>query len=191
LPEVTILVISSSHFVIEYFYLLFIPILAFLVYVPFYIFGSSNPGLPFVDRLFPRRHTILILRGLAVVIEAGRPVAPALRAMAHWYPTAWVRRKLEQASLYAEEGVDWSDSLYSRGLLTQNDLGVIQSSARAGNLPWALRELADTGERRRAYQLQVWSQILFALTILALGFLIFVVAVAFFMPLTTLILRLS
>ena len=40
----------------------------------------------------------------------------------------------------------------------------------------SLRELADSGERRRAYRLQAWSQILFVLTIMVLGFLIFLIA---------------
>jgi type II secretory pathway component PulF len=191
LPQVTIFVIGASHLVIDYFYLLFFPFLAFVIYLPFYLYGSSTAGLPLIDRLFPRRHTILILRGLAVVIEAGRPIAPAFRAMAQWYPIAWVRRRLEQVSLYVEEGVDWAEALHARGLLTGNDVGLLQSAGRAGNLPWALHELAESGERRRAYRLQVWSQLLFVVTILILGFLIFLIAVAFFMPLTTLILRLS
>ena len=60
-------------------FLLFFPFLGLVIYLPFYVFGTSNAGLPVVDRLFPRRHTILILRGLAVVIEAGRTGTPSPR----------------------------------------------------------------------------------------------------------------
>ena len=191
LPEMTIFVIRMSHFLVEYAWIVFLPATALIAYMPFYLFGASDAGFPLVDRLFPRRHTILILRALAVVVESGRPIGPAFRAMAQWYPTSWVRRRIEKAAEYAEQGVDWPETLESLGLLGRAEAGVLQAASRAGNLPWALRELSESGERRRAYRLQVWSQLLFVLTILAVGLMVFLISVAFFMPLTTLIMRLA
>ncbi len=99
---------------------------------------------------------------------------------------SWARPPLD-----ATQGVEWTEALFENGLLTPSDVGVLASAQRAGNLAWALRELAETGERRWAYRLQAWSQLLFVLTMLVLGLLVFVLAVAFFLPLITLIERLA
>ena len=42
------------------------------------LFGWGDMSIPLFDRLFVRRHTSLILRSLAVVVSAGRPIPPAL-----------------------------------------------------------------------------------------------------------------
>ncbi|WP_435006685.1 type II secretion system F family protein [Tundrisphaera lichenicola] len=191
LPELTRFVISISHSIVDYGWIVFFPLIGYLIYLPFALLSSSNVGIPLFDRLFPRKHTILLLRTFALVVDSGRPIVPALESMAEWYPTGWVRRKLHQASRDAEQGVEWSEALHSCGLLSRADLDVIEASTRVGNLPWSLRELAESGERRLAYRLQIWSQLLFILMVLALGLMVFVLSVAFFMPLTTLIQRLS
>ena len=191
LPEITILVIRASHLFIESSWLVVLALLGSLIYLLVGIFGAGDMSIPIFDRLFPRRHTILILRALAVVVSAGRPIAPALDSLARWYPTAWVRRSLGHANTDASQGVEWTEALYANGLLSSSDVGVLTSAQRAGNLAWALRELAETGDRRWAYRLQAWTQIFFVLAMMALGGLVFIIAVAYFAPLTTLITKLA
>ena len=60
-----------------------------------------------------------------------------------------------------------------------------------GNLAWAMRELAETGERRLAYRFQAVIQTLFPLVVVGLGLVVFFLAVAFFAPLVELIRRLA
>ncbi len=191
LPEVTLLVIRASHFLVDYVWLYTLAELALIVYLLMVLFGWGNLNVPVFDRLFVRRHTILILRSLAVVVEAGRPIAPALYSLSQWYPTGWVHARLRQAALDASQGVEWTEALFENGLISWSDIGVLTSAQRAGNLAWALRELAETGERRLGYRLQVWTQILFVLAMLVLAGMVFVIAVAYFAPLTTLIMRLA
>jgi type II secretory pathway component PulF len=191
LPEVTLLVIRASHHAVDLGWLWILIALMALIYLPFAVAGWSNLGLPLVDRMFSRRHTILILRALALVISSGRPIGPAFHAMARWYPSGWVRKRLLSAAAYVDQGVDWSDALRSCGLLSRTDLALLDASHRAGNLSWTLRELAESGARRLAYRLLFWSQVVFVLSILLIGGVVFLLAVAYFMPLITLIQRLS
>jgi type II secretory pathway component PulF len=153
--------------------------------------GPGQLSIPVFDRLFARRHMITILRALAIVVSADRPIPPALFALSQWYPTAWVRKKLSQAALDTSLGHDWTTALRENGLITDSDVGVLTSAQRAGNLAWALRELAETGERRWGYRLQAWSQVLFVLAMLIFGVLILLLAVGFFLPLITIIERLA
>jgi type II secretory pathway component PulF len=60
-----------------------------------------------------------------------------------------------------------------------------------GNLTWALRELADRGERRLAYGLQLFVQVLFPIVLLGVAAVVFLFAVGYFMPLVKLISELS
>jgi type II secretory pathway component PulF len=191
LPEITVFVIRSSHALVDFGPIFVLLEVAFFAYLTAAAAGWGSMTVPVFDRLFARRHAILIFRALAVVVDAGRPIPPALYAMGEWYPTRWVRKKLRLAAEDAHEGVDWAEALYSNGLLSAIDVGVLASAQRAGNLAWALRELAESGERRWGYRLQAWTQILFVLAMLVLGGLVFMIAVAYFAPLTTLISRLS
>jgi protein transport protein HofC len=165
--------------------------LAFLGGLALYVTSLIQGGVPVLDRLFPRRHSILILRALAVVVGAGRPVAPALYSLGEWYPTPWVRLKLRKAAEDAHLGVDWVEALLFNGLINEVDAGVLAASSRVGNLAWALRELAATAERRRSYRLQALTHVLFAAAIVAMGSVVFFIALAYFAPLVTLITRLA
>jgi type II secretory pathway component PulF len=143
--------------------------------------------MPVIDRLFLRRHAVLILRCLAMVVEAGRPIGAGLATMALNYPAKWVQERLVGVHLLCEQGHDWVDALWRFGLITRTDLALLESARRAGNLPWALRELADGSARRLGYRLQAIGQIALTLLLLTLGAFVGLVAVAYFLPLVRLI----
>jgi protein transport protein HofC len=88
-------------------------------------------------------------------------------------------------------GADWGESLQRHGLIRAADAGVLASAKAVGNLGWALRELAETGERRLALRLQAWVQTLFPLVVILLGLVVLVLAAAFFSPLVILVGRLA
>ena len=89
------------------------------------------------------------------------------------------------------EGREWWRCLRWQGLIRTSEAAVLESAQRAGNLPWALRELAESGERQTIYRLQAWSQALFPLIVISLGGLVFLLAVAYFSPLIALIQELA
>jgi len=68
---------------------------------------------------------------------------------------------------------------------------LLESARRVGNLPWALREAAETSERRLAYRYQVLAQWLLPLLLLAIAAVVFFVAVSYFSPLIMLTQRLT
>ncbi len=189
LPDVTLDVVRWSHWITSSFLLPILSLLEWLalLYLPFAFAGYAELKVPFFDRLFLRRHSVMILRGLAMVVEAGRPLGTALKTMAESYPATWVRERLAGVYLAAEEGHDWIDALQRFGLINRTDLALLESARRAGNLPWALRELADTSGRRLQYRLQVIGQVGLTLALLVLGVFVGFIAVAYFYPLVRLI----
>ena len=68
--------------------------LALLLFLPLSFLAWSNYTVPLFDRLLGRRHTALVLRSLALMVEGGKPIALGLSTLTQHYPTAWVRRRL-------------------------------------------------------------------------------------------------
>jgi general secretion pathway protein F len=189
LPESTRKVLRLCHLIGEsgWGVLLLALEVIFLIYLPFAVVGQAGRGVPLADRLFLRRHAALILRVLARFVERGRPLGEGLGALVEIYPARWIRRRLRRVADDLDRGSHWCTSLHARGLIRDVDAAVLESAQRAGNLPWALRETAESSERRLRYRLQAWIQVLFPVAVIALGCLVFLIVVAYFQPLVTLI----
>ncbi len=88
-------------------------------------------------------------------------------------------------------GTAWTVSLRRQELVAASEQAVLEAAQRVGNLAWALREMADRSRRRMVHRMEVLSRVLFPLGLLALGFAVLVIVVAYFTPLIFLISRLS
>ena len=84
-------------------------------------------------------------------------------------------------------GGDWCESLKDTGLIARADAAVLAAAQRAGNLEWALEEMAGSALRRQAQRVQVLTQLLFPIALLLVGACAFVFACGLFVPLIRLI----
>ena len=194
LPQVTVMVIDVSHLLVKYGYITaFIPLfeIALLVFLPLSFLSWSNFTVPLFDRFLGRRHTALMLRSLALTVEGGKPIVLGLSALTQHYPTEWVRRRLRAVEKDVGQGADWIESLKHYRLIRPADADVLTSAAQVGNLDWALLELAETAERRLVTRVQLVIQTLFPLVVVMLGMAVFIMAMAYFVPLVALITELT
>jgi protein transport protein HofC len=194
LPSVTVQIIGAGNRLVRNASpLLLVPFgeVGLLIFIPISFLAWGNYHVPLFDRLMRRRHTALVLRALALVVEGKKPLALGLATLADHYPVYWVRRKLMKADSDVRQGMDWIEALWRHGLLRATDAEVLSSAASVGNLGWALAELAETGERRFATGFQVFVQTLFPLVVLTLGILVFIIAAGFFLPLVKVIEKLT
>ena len=194
LPALTTNLIRSAQFLVGYapiFLLLYLAQVVLLIFLPFSFVGWMNYQVPFIDRLFARRHTALVLRALSIPIEANRPIGLALEILAQQYPARWVRRRLARVSKQVDRGADWIEALWRAHVIRRPDAEVLASAASVGNLAWACRELADTADRRQSLRLQLLIQALFPLAIIAIGVAVATLSLGYFLPLVSLIQRLS
>jgi type IV pilus assembly protein PilC len=179
--------------------LLFWPILALMEVFFFLLFvhsllkylGVSVFELPGMGRLLRRKHTAEIMDNLAMAVENRRAIEAALQTLVRSYPTASVRVKLSRVLVDVRAGLPWEESLFEHELIRQSDLAVLQAAQRAGNLPWAMREMADSNRRRMAYRLNIAVQTIFPPIVLCFGSMVLFIVVALFMPLVTLIKSMS
>src|SRR5262249_27298936 len=139
-------------------------VIGFLYYV-----GWMPRDLPLVWRLFRRYDGALVMRGLALAVRRGMPLPEAIRMIGEGYPIRIVGTRLRLAADGVAAGMDWLDALREVRLISRTDAALLAAAARVGNLDWALEEIAEASMRRQVYWLQSILQVLFPITLLALG----------------------
>lgn len=194
LPAVTQLLIAVSAFVAQYGFIC-LPVLALLCAVAVmallgYI-GISLRGLPLVGRLFSAIDNASVLRMLAVTVQEKRPLVGSLELLAAYAPHSLSRARLYGAIRQLVDGAHWCDALQRARLVTRAQATVFKSAERAGNLAWALDEMADSSVRRAALRAQAALNVLFPAMILVFGLGVMFVAVGMLMPLFDLITKLT
>ena len=193
LPIPTQFLIDWSDWLVQLWFLgiplmVVLPI-GFLIGALYYI-DQLPRDLPLLNKLARRIDSAHLMRTLALAVEQNWPLSKTVETLSRVYPKASVRRRLQVAGVRINQGESWCDSLREATLIRQSDAAVFKAAQRAGNLGWALREMADSSIRRLAYQLRFWLNVLFPLALLSTGVLIALVVVGLFMPLAELIQRL-
>jgi type II secretory pathway component PulF len=164
--------------------------IVFLIGVSYYL-GWSRYELPLFHRFWLRRESALVLRALALAVRQQQPLGAALVLLAEQYPKARVAARLSRASAAVASGVPWCDALRRVGLLRELEAGVLRSAERAGNLAWALDEMADSTLRRFVLRLRALLGLLFPVLVLVLGAAVGLFVTSLFLPLVSLIQGLS
>lgn len=152
--------------------------------------GTWRPWLPVLRPIVTWIDMAPLLRLMALETRHSRPLE-SINTLARLHPKAAVRYRLQAIVQDLNNGVSWQQSLRQRRLVSAADLAVLSAAKRAGNLPWALDETADSFERRANFRLQALAQVVMPLLLLPMALLAAVMIVAYFLPLTNLIWSLS
>lgn len=191
LPDATITLVGVGDSVADFGFLLFpillIPPALLLAAAILYWKGWEAFDLGWMGRWFIRWDTPGILRGMAHSVAAGAPIVQGLEALRERHHQEHVRNRLERAVQACERGEDCWTALRRQKILRPAELRLVQAAQRAGNLPWALRELADSLEDRRSYRWLAVLEILQPAVVVVIGLGVLFICLAFFLPLVKLI----
>lgn len=154
-------------------------------------FGFGRRGLPLLRRMVSRSDTLLIVRALAIVAAANRPLREGIEVLARSYPKESIRMRLDGVLERIDAGADWLDALANKRLITRNDHLLLDSARRAGNLDWALNELADQGRRRLDRRNRSIAAVVQVFAIMVAGGIVFMLALAYYYPLIVMIQRMA
>jgi len=193
LPELTRLLISFADLFVSSG--LVVPIMLFMFamigLMAICYIGFSPRKLPLIGRLWWSADCALVMHWMAVAVRQKLPLGEMIRMLAVNFPQAKVRRRLERASARIDRGQNWCDSLRATGIFRRRENVLFKSAERAGNLAWALDEMAQSGIRRTSHRMRVWSNILFPLVVIGFGGIVLFICLGSFLPLVSLISGLS
>jgi len=192
LPASTSLLITLSDAVIPFWPLLLLLFFLSVIGLDFFTPPTQySPGLrwgtPFRGALWIRYDAALILRSLALCVRLEREIGPTVFMLSRQYPTRSVSRRLLRASQRIDDGMHWCDALRHVGFIRRVDVAVLKAAERAGNLMWALEEMADSALRRCEYRLRAWLNVGFPFVVLVLGAVVAFIVISLFVPLVALI----
>jgi len=167
----------------------------FLMFLFFYAIlryiGLISWDLPLMSRVTRKLHAATVLESLAMAAQRGQSFPKIIATLARCYPKWPIRWRLHGVLVDITGGMDFTESLRTRGLVSQADVAVLHAAQRVGNLAWAMREIADSNRRRLAYRLQAWLQVLFPAAIVGFGLVVMLIYLSYFVPLLALIQKLS
>jgi type IV pilus assembly protein PilC len=194
LPAMTQAVIEVSRVAVSYWFLgspFFLVAFIIVGLGVLYYIGWLPRDFPVVNRLTARHDAALVLRSLGHAVRQRIPLERMIGLLAQVYPRSSVRLRMSAAEARMQGGTGWCESLRDARLLQPYDFAVLQSAERAGNLAWALDEMADSTVRRIVYRLRLWLNILFPVVLLVFGVVVAFHVIGLFLPLVSLIQGLS
>lgn len=128
-----------------------------------------------------------VLQKLAIANAAGRPLDGALSLLARHHFDPLTRHKLLYVRNECEQGSDFWESLRDIGLLSPEEVRLLEAAQRVGNRPWALEQLAELRRSRAQQRRYRWAGYLIPVVVLGLGLVVLFHALSVFLPLTDMI----
>lgn len=196
LPPMTVLVVNAADIFVNYWYFFFLVglglgafVLAAVVEMQGVVSLGSGQRL-FLPQLFPRLKAPIILRGLSIAVDAGRPLGDALTVLAETYPDLPLRRRIARIEEEVSLGRDCWDCLRTTGFVRRRETAVLDAATRAGNLGWALRSVAEGIERRIEFRAQMFLEVARPLVLLVMGVFVGTFVVGLFVPVVHIITQL-
>jgi type II secretory pathway component PulF len=189
LPEETRRVVALGDWAFSYSWVL---ILAVLVLLGLVVLLLVSPAFrwyfPIVGRLYRAYVRGQVLQALAFLLQLGQTAPHALGVLAgNAGFVGGARRSLQAVRWRVEQGEPLAESLYRGSVLPRAMVPLLKAAERAGNLPWALTQLADLLAERAGRRVQRLGLVLFPVPVIGVGVLVGVIVLGVFMPLITLI----
>ena len=196
LPEITKSLIFVSDLINNSIGVLFLPMLFIpLALLALTSFAEYHGWQAFmqttVGRWRVRWNTPDVLRALSVRIADHEPADQILSRMAEHSGPLRLRKTLNLAIENIRSGDECWRTLQLVGILRGNEVAILENAQQTGNLPWALKTLAESIDRRRVFQTAAMFEVVRPIFLVGIAILVGFVVVAMFMPLIKLLNDLS
>lgn len=160
------------------------------VILSFYLLLVYIGWLPFVFSFGPLAREFEegpLFRNLALIAESGESMHRGLTVLGQAHPNGGYRRRLSHAARLLEEGTPLGSALAEARLVGRTQAELVRSAQHVGNLPWSLRAIGESADRRLLYRLQAFAELFVPAIVVMIGLLVGVLAVACIAPLAALI----
>ena len=143
------------------------------------------------SRFWPHSRAPHVLRCLGIAVDAATPISTVLNTIVSEHPDPLLRWRLAGVASGVEAGEDCWQSLRAAGFLRWSEAGLLTAAERAGNLGWALRCVADGIERRLEYRYRLLLELVQPVMVAAAGAVVAGFCLSLFLPLISVLDKLS
>lgn len=142
------------------------------------------------ERLFDTPQRAEALGLLARAMDHRMPLEETLGRLTEGSPRIDSPRtagRLRRVARSLDAGENWKQALAAAGLVGRQDVPLLHAAEHAGNLPWALRSIAQRDVGRDRFRWRARLGVLFPVGVVLLGLLVAWIVIGLFLPLVKLI----
>lgn len=195
LPFQTRILISSSNFVADYWWLLFILVVGGIIATRRYI--STDAGrynwhrkklkIPRIGDILLRAMLARFSRAFAMSYSAGVPILQVLTTTAKAVDNAYMEEKINTIRNDVERGETLTRAVKSSGLFTPLVIQMMEVGEETGRLDEMMQEVAEFYEREVAYDVDNMSKIIEPVLTVVMGIMVLILALGIFLPMWDLV----
>jgi MSHA biogenesis protein MshG len=190
LPFMTKILISSSNFTVQYWYLLLALVVgagfAFKMYVDTtngrYQWDKFKLGIPIAGKIMLKGTLARFARSFALSSKSGVPIVQGLNVVAQTVGNTYIASRIEQMRDGVERGESILRTAVTTGVFTPVVVQMIAIGEETGELDSLMDEIAAMYEREVDYELKTLSAQIEPILIIGLGILVLVLALGVFLP---------
>lgn len=190
LPFMTKLLIGTSNFTVQYWYLLLAmavsAALAFKMYVDTtngrYEWDRFKLRIPIAGKIMLKGTLARFARSFALSSKSGVPIVQGLNVVAQTVGNTYIASRIEQMRDGVERGESILRTAVTTGVFTPVVVQMIAIGEETGELDSLMDEIAAMYEREVDYELKTLSAQIEPILIVGLGILVLILALGVFLP---------
>jgi len=199
LPGMTVFLIEASHFVIEYFYLVFLAPLFVWIFLKLlyrnktgaYVCDRILLMIPVMGQIVEKSTVARTMRTLGTLVQSGVPILESLSIVRDTAGNMVFERAFTRIYDSIREGETIAQPLREARIVDDIVVNMIDVGEETGDLDTMLNKIADNYDEEVEALVESLVSLLEPIMIVTLGGIIGFIVIALFLPLITLITKLS
>ena len=199
LPKMTIFLIDASHFLIKYFYVVFLTPLFFWIFIKLlyrnrtgaYVCDRIMLMIPVMGSIVEKSTVARTMRTLGTLVQSGVPILESLNIVRDTAGNAVFERAFTRIYESIREGETIAQPLKEARIVDDIVVNMIDVGEETGELDTMLNKIADNYDEEVETAVESLVSLLEPMMIVILGGIIGFIVIALFLPLITLISKLS
>lgn len=190
LPWATKVLMATSYFITNYWYLMFLIVAAIYVAAKMslknptvrYGWDRFKLSVPILGPLFKKIILTRIVWSLALIIRSGIPILKSIELVAKSTENAFLRGKIEDIKSKVESGKNFADAAEETHIFDHVTMQMLMIAEESGKLDDVLEKIASEYEKETEYELKRLGDSIEPIMLVILGGMVAVLALAIFLP---------
>lgn len=190
LPLITRIVVGTSHFLIDYKWLLILGIIGLIVFIVLgkktgegkYVWDKLKISIPIFGKLFKMTYLARFARSIANLISSGVPIVKTIDITSTAVGNEVYKRKLYLTSEDIKQGIPLAENLSDSKLFPPMIVNMVEVGEKTAQLDSIMKKVADYYEEEVATSVEGLSKIIEPLVLVLIGLSVGAIVAAVMLP---------